>query len=139
MGYYRDLEAWKEAHQLTLGIYTLSSAFPRDERFGLTAQIRRAAVSVTSNIAEGSGRRSDPWLLTFLGYSMGSLQEVDAQLLIAKDLGWVTAEASSEVVARIGRVARLLAALRAALERGIKKGPARSTMRRAPPLKTNDQ
>ncbi len=126
MGYYRDLEAWKEAHQLVLAVYRLSGSFPRDERFGLTAQVRKAVVSVTSNLAEGAGRRTDPWMLTFVGYAMGSLQEVDAQLLVAKDLGFAPAESFGEVEARLGTVGRLISGLRNSLERSIEKGPKRS-------------
>ncbi|MEO6066961.1 MAG: four helix bundle protein [Gemmatimonadota bacterium] len=125
MGYYRDLEAWKEAHQLVLAVYRLSGSFPRDERFGLTAQVRRAAVSVTSNIAEGSGRRTDPWMLTFLGYAMGSLQEVDSQILVAKDLEFAPLGAFGDIEERINRVGRLLSGLRSALERSKKQGPSR--------------
>jgi four helix bundle protein len=125
MGYYRDLEAWKEAHQLVLAVYRLSGSFPRDERFGLTAQVRRAVVSVTSNLAEGAGRRTDPYLLTFVGYAMGSLQEVDAQLLIAKDLGFAPPASFEEVEARLGTVGRLIAGLRSSLERSLDRGPKR--------------
>lgn len=86
---FTDLDAWKEGHQLVILIYMLTKQFPRDEQFGLTSQIRRAVVSITSNIAEGFSRNSYREKLQFYSMALGSLTEVQNQLLIAKDVGYL--------------------------------------------------
>lgn len=86
---FTDLIVWQKGHQLVLGVYRLSKAFPKDEWFALVAQIRRAVVSITSNIAEGFGRNSEKEKLHFYAFAYGSLLETQNQLLIAKDLGYV--------------------------------------------------
>jgi 23S rRNA-intervening sequence protein len=78
-GTYRDLEVWQAATQLALQVYRLTAVFPKDERYGMTSQMRRAAVSVASNIAEGKGRSSDKELVQFLCHSRGSLFEIETQ------------------------------------------------------------
>lgn len=83
---FTGLNSWREAHQFVLMIYKVSKKFPPDERFGLTNQIQRAAVSISSNIAEGFSRRSKKEKIQFYHISLGSLTEVQNQLLIAKDL-----------------------------------------------------
>lgn len=85
-----DLDAWKRGHELVLGIYKLTSAFPKNETFGLISQIKRAAVSVTSNIAEGFARYSLKEKIRFYFISQGSLAEVQNQLMIARDLKYIT-------------------------------------------------
>lgn len=84
---FRDLNAWKEGHCLVLNIYGITDGFPEKERFGLTSQIRRAAVSITSNISEGFNRESQKEKIQFYSISRGSLAEVQNQLLIARDIG----------------------------------------------------
>lgn len=84
-----DLEAWKQSHKLVLFVYKISEQFPAIEKFGLTNQIRRAAVSITSNIAEGFSRNSSKEKVQFYFMALGSLTEVQNQLIIAKDLGYV--------------------------------------------------
>lgn len=86
---FRQLEIWKRAHKVTLAIYAITKGFPNDERFGLTSQLRRAAVSVPSNIAEGCGRSGDPELSRFCQIAMGSASEVEYQLELSKDLGYI--------------------------------------------------
>ena len=86
---FTDLIAWQNAHQLALQIYQLTKEFPIDERFGLTNQMRRAAVSVSANIAEGFGRGTAKDKIQFYLIAVGSLSEVESQLLIAKDLGYM--------------------------------------------------
>ena len=86
---FKDLRCWQLAHQLTLTIYKLSATFPKQEQFGLTSQIRRAAVSVESNIAEGYARRGKAEKIQFLFITLGSLSEVECQLTIAKDLDFL--------------------------------------------------
>lgn len=86
---YLDLKTWQKAMALTLDVYRCTRSFPRDEIYGLTSQIRRSAVSIPSNIAEGKGRYSQKELLQFLFRARGSLLELDTQLMIAKELGYL--------------------------------------------------
>jgi len=86
-GHYK-LEAWKRARELVLNVYKLTRTFPREEMFGLAAQIRRAAVSVPSNIAEGAAREGEREFAQYLNIARGSLSELETQLLIATDLGY---------------------------------------------------
>jgi len=94
---FTNLETWKEAHKLVILIYKMTKGFPKEEMFGLTSQIRRAAVSVTSNIAEGYGRRHLKEKINFYYISIGSLSEIENQLLIARDIGYVSEELSKEL------------------------------------------
>ncbi|MFO1473267.1 MAG: four helix bundle protein [Lysobacterales bacterium] len=100
---------WKDAMRLARAIYGASTGFPESERFGLFAQIRRAAVSVASNIAEGAGRGSQAEYARYLRIARGSLMEVDTQLWLARDLGFV--EDVAETQALIQRIAAMLGAL----------------------------
>ncbi len=84
---FRDLHVWKRAIQMTVTVYRLTATFPRDEQFGLTSQLRRASVSVASNIAEGYGRNSRGEYKHFLGMARGSNSEVETQLVISEELG----------------------------------------------------
>src|SRR3989344_5308239 len=86
---FQDLFAWQEAHQLVLFVYAISRTFPKEELFALTNQIRRAAISIPSNIAEGYGRPSGKDRVHFFWIAKGSLLEVESQFLIAKDLGYI--------------------------------------------------
>lgn len=85
---YRDLKIWQRAVELSVAVYKLTGQFPTDERFGLTSQLRRAAVSVASNIAEGYGRASKGEFRQFVGMARGSVLELQTQLVIAKKLGF---------------------------------------------------
>jgi four helix bundle protein len=87
---FTDLEVWKESHKLTLLVYNFTKNFPKDETFGLTSQIRRAVVSIESNIAEGFSRYHFKDRLNFYYQSRGSASEVQTQLIIAKDLEYIT-------------------------------------------------
>ena len=86
---FTDLRAWQEGHRLALSIYQATGGFPRDEQFGLTSQIRRSAVSITSNIAEGFSRQFSKEKTQFYSIALGSLTELQNQLLIAKDVGYL--------------------------------------------------
>jgi len=86
---HKDLDVWKQSIQLVKQIYKITQTFPKHEMYGLTNQIRRAAVSVPSNIAEGAGRHSDKEFIQFLYISLGSLAEVETQLIIAVEIGYV--------------------------------------------------
>src|SRR5438309_7705834 len=89
---FKDLKVWERAHGLTLAIYDATRTFPKNELFGLTSQIRRAASSVGANLAEGCGRRGDGEMARFVTISMGSASELEYHLLLAKDLKLVAAE-----------------------------------------------
>ena len=85
---HKDLDVWKKSIVLVKNIYKISSTFPKDEIYGLTNQIRRASVSIPSNIAEGAARNSDKEMIQFLYIALGSLAEVETQLIIANELGY---------------------------------------------------
>jgi four helix bundle protein len=99
---------WQRAMDLVAAIYKLTRLFPSDERFGLTNQIRRAAVSVPSNIAEGQGRRSDKDFVRYLKIANSSRQEVETQIYLAKELGFVSDDEVSPVLSTIEEVGRLI-------------------------------
>jgi|SRR5579864_4154096 len=84
---FRDLKVWEKAHQLTLAIYRLTATFPREERFGLTSQVRRCSASIGANIAEGCGKRGNAEFQRFLQIASGSASELDYHLLLSHDLG----------------------------------------------------
>lgn len=86
---YQDLDVWKKSIELVKEIYLITNEFPQEERYSLTAQIRRAAVSIPSNIAEGAGRYSDKESARFMDITLGSISEVETQLIIAKELGFI--------------------------------------------------
>jgi four helix bundle protein len=115
---FRDLRVWQEAIELTTGIYDETARFPKHEIYGLTQQIRRASVSIASNIAEGKGHRSDKEFLHFLFHARGSLLEVQTQLVIAGKLGYLSAEGHC-LPRKAEGVGRALSGLISALERKI--------------------
>lgn len=106
--YFTDLDAWKEAHKLVLLIYEITKTFPKEEMFGLTNQMRRAVVSITSNIAEGFSRSSYKEKLQFYSMALGSLTEVQSQFIIAKDLAFIATTRYSEIEAQTIIVHKLL-------------------------------
>ncbi len=87
---FTDLHGWQEGHKLVLDVYKLTKGFPSEEQFGLTNQMRRSAVSITSNIAEGFSRKSKKEKTQFLYISLGSITELQNQLVIARDIGYLT-------------------------------------------------
>ncbi len=109
---YRDLTAWKVAMTFVLAIYRATRSFPRDELFGLVSQLRRAAVSIPSNIAEGYGRNSTRELHQFVGMARGSLAEVETQLDISRELGYLSAGDAKELPKQARRLGQLLTGLR---------------------------
>lgn len=112
---FRDLLVWQRSIDLVEQAYRVSRAFPSDERFGLTSQLRRAAVSVSSNIAEGHGRRHLAEYLQHLAIAKGSLTELETQLIIAERLAYMTHENLQPVLDLSGDVGRLLGGLIRAL------------------------
>ncbi len=113
---YRELIVWQKAMDLVETVYRMSGAFPSNELYGLTSQIRRAAVSIPSNIAEGQGRTTTRDFLHFLAIANGSLKEVETQTLIAQRLGYIDQSGASKVLALAAEVGRLLSGLRKSLQ-----------------------
>jgi four helix bundle protein len=114
---YRDLIAWKKSFELALEIYRETSYFPIEERYGITHQIRKACISIPSNIAEGEGRTSTEFR-RYLTIALGSLKEVETQLLISDALEYIKPDRVSEIMAMAGEVGRLLHGLSKSLKRG---------------------
>lgn len=108
---FTDLRAWKEAHNLVLMIYKITKSFPNDEKFGLTNQIRRSAVSISSNIAEGFSRRSQSEKKQFYYLGLGSLTELQNQLLIARDIGYLPKENFANIAQQTISASKLINSL----------------------------
>ena len=109
---YKNLEAYKESKTLVKKVYALLKKFPREETYALCDQLRRAVISVPSNIAEGSGRTSAKDQAHFFEMAFGSLMEVDCQMDIAHELGYVSSDEHEEVTVQISKVAALLSGMR---------------------------
>jgi four helix bundle protein len=108
---FRKLDVWEKSHQLTLHIYAVTNSFAREEQYGLTSQIRRAATSIPSNIAEGCGRDGDAELARFLRIALGSASELEYQLLLAKDLAYLSDSSHDELTHDVIEVKRMLGGL----------------------------
>lgn len=107
---FRNIEIWKKSHKLTIEIYKATQKFPKEETFGLTSQIRRAVSSIPTNIAEGCGRRTNAELANFLNIASGSASEVEYEILLAKGVGYVTAEQCDAWTLEISEIRSMLAA-----------------------------
>ena len=107
---YRELEVWQLGHALTLAIYAATKSFPKEELFGLTGQMRRAAASIPANIAEGCGREGDAELKRFLNIALGSACEVDYFIQLGADLGYLAPETAQPLAASCLRLRRQLGA-----------------------------
>lgn len=107
---FRKLRIWQEGYELTLQVYQLTRSFPRDELFGLTSQMRRAANSVPHNIAEGCGRNSRPELLRFIVIAMGSASELESEVLVAQGLGFLETSQAEIFLEDVRRLRRMLTA-----------------------------
>lgn len=106
---HKNLEAWKESIKLTIEIYKLTQKFPNDELYGLTNQIRRSAVSIPSNIAEGCARQTPKETIQFLHISLGSIAELETQLIISNELGYT--KNINEIFEKIIRIRKLIVGL----------------------------
>jgi four helix bundle protein len=111
VGDFVNLKVWQAAHSFALHAYRFTATFPSAERFGLTSQIRRAAVSIGANIAESCGRSSDPDQGRFLRIAKGSAKEVRSHLLIARDLGYLAPTEQQAANAQLQQIERMLSAL----------------------------
>ena len=120
---YRDLVVWNRAVEFVAEIYRISARFPREEKFGLTAQARRASVSVSANIAEGSGRATTRDLLNFLSHARGSLKEAESIVLVAQRLGFVSAADCIEALRLADETSRMLVGLRVSLRKRNRRPP----------------
>jgi four helix bundle protein len=106
--HYRDLLVWQKAMELARDVYLRTEEFPKSETFGLRMQMRRSAVSVASNIAEGHGRLTDPQLRNALGMARGSLYELQTQTELASSLGFVDADSTEHLLSVSTQVAKLI-------------------------------
>ena len=116
---FKELDVYKEAKSLVMLVYALLRKFPKEEQYALCDQLRRAVISVPSNIAEGLGRYSVKEQVHFLEIAYGSLREVDCQIDIACDLGYVTADETKAVAEQIEKVSAIIAGLRSRRVKGI--------------------
>ncbi|MDX3929072.1 MAG: four helix bundle protein [Shinella sp.] len=111
MNSYKDLKVWQSAIELAVQCYTSTGGFPRDEIYGLTAQIRRAAASVAANIAEGHGRENTGSFIQFLRISQGSLKELETHLIIAHRVAILSAQQFQNLMEQCDEIGRMLRAL----------------------------
>ena len=106
---FKDLKVWERSHHLTLSIYKATAAFPREELYGLTSQIRRASASIPNNIAEGCGRNTDNELARFLEIAMGSASELEYLLRLSNDLNFLDKAKSDELATEVIEIKKMLA------------------------------
>ncbi len=111
MSDYKKLKVWEDAHKFTVDIYNITKKFPNNEQYGLTSQIRRSSSSIPTNIVEGCGQLENGNLIRFLGISKGSAFETEYQLLLAKDLNYITNEEYKLLLAKIQSIIHMLIAL----------------------------
>lgn len=108
---FRKLKVWEKAHESALDAYRITAGFPREELYGLTSQLRRACVSIPANIAEGCGREGETELRRFLRIGLGSANELEYHLLLAKDLGYLSSGDYEIIIGKLVEVKRMLTVL----------------------------
>lgn len=108
---HEKLDVWTKAVEMVIVVYSITRSFPADERYGLTSQIRRAAVSIPANIAEGAARQSDKEFYQFLSIAQGSSSELETELRIAKNLGYLSLEDYERMYSEINTIARMIVGL----------------------------
>ncbi len=113
---FTDLLVWQRSHRLVLEVYRITQKFPPGERYGIVSQIRRAAASVPTNVAEGSKRQSGQEYARFLNIAEGSLVETEYLLMLSRDLGYLTPNVSEASLEEISEIARMLNSLRKKVE-----------------------
>lgn len=116
---YRELQVWQKAMDYTVACYRLTDLFPRTETYGLASQLRRSAVSIASNIAEGAGRLHTREYMYHVSVASGSLSETETQVLLAERLGYIAADQLKPVLALAAEIGRMLRGLHTALERKV--------------------
>lgn len=109
---FRELKIWKKAIEVSKKVYLLTKIFPDDEKFGLVSQLRRASVSVSSNIAEGCGRRTNRDLANFLDIALGSVREIESQLYLAKELGFLGEVELDELSLELEELGKMISGFR---------------------------
>ena len=114
---YKELKVWQQSYALCLDVYRLTTGFPKEELYGLTSQARRSAVSIPSNIAEGYGRRTKPDYVRSLYIAYGSVCELETQILLSRDLGYIREKDKGFLEQKIAEVERMLKGLIKALEK----------------------
>ena len=108
---HEKLDVWKKSIGMVTAVYEATKTFPSDERFGLVSQIRRAGVSIAANIAEGAARQSDKEFCQFLSIAQGSASELETELLISRNLGYVGAEEYERLISEVNTIARMMIGL----------------------------
>jgi four helix bundle protein len=108
---FTKLAVWQKAHSFTVNLYQITANFPSQERYGLTNQIRRASVSVESNISEGCGRNGDKEFSRFLDIAQGSAYEVKCQILISRDLGYIDLDKAQLLIDKINEISKMINSL----------------------------
>src|SRR5699024_4621756 len=108
---FKKLSVWEKSHKQTLAIYKATSSFPKEERYELVSQMRRSASSIPTNIAEGCGRNTQPQLARFLNIAFGSASELQYQLILSEDLGFINGEAFNELTQNTTEIKRMLYSL----------------------------
>jgi len=131
MQHYSKLEVWRRSHELVLALYRCTDSFPFTERYGLTTQLRRAASSVPTNIAEGSKRATPSDYAHFLNIAEGSLSETQYLLLLSRDLGYIPQDVARSRLAEVSELLRMLHALRKTVQRDTAPDPALQKSARA--------
>jgi four helix bundle protein len=116
--HFTKVLVWQRSHKLVPAIYGASVRFPRSEQFGLTSQLRRAALSVPTNIAEGSKRQSESDFARFMNIAEGSLAETEYLLMVSRDLGYIEPPAASRYLKEVSEILRMLSGLRARITQG---------------------
>lgn len=116
MHQFKELEIWKRSRLFCSKIYAITSKFPSDEKFGLTNQLRRASVSIPSNIAEGSSRNSNKDFARFLEIAIGSAYEIETQLLIALDLNFIKTDELDELLIELNEIIKMISRFRSNLK-----------------------
>ena len=111
MSYYKELIVWQKSYKLVLDVYLVSKSFPREEMFGITSQIRRAAVSIPSNISEGNSRGGKKEYIQFLRIALGSSTELETQLMLCKDLGLINVSDYNRIQTLLDEVIKMLSVL----------------------------
>lgn len=107
----QELDVYKTAHQMTLSVYALTEKFPKSEVFGLVSQIRRAAVSINSNLMEGGARKTNGEKQHFIGISRGSAAELEYQIILARDLKFIPQNDATELLQQVNSVSQMLSGL----------------------------
>lgn len=119
---YRDLIAWQKGMELVKAIYDATDGFPQHELYGLVSQLRRAAVSIPSNIAEGQAHYTNREFVRFLRHARGSLAEIETQLLIARDRGYIFKAATENLIRQTDELGRVLSGLINSMSKGLENG-----------------